>query len=281
MSVFISYSNKDEAFYNTLTLALKGAKIQLWSVDSLESGASLSEQLRAAIERCEICVFLATQHSIKSQWCLAEIGAFWGAGKRVIVYLADPDLNEDDIPPQFKGNLYEKNPLKLVQAIRKAQKQKQSYDVFLAVPMAAYENEAEYQAARSEVLKVVEAFRVDCKFKVYCAIEQCPTMKSFQTTDVSAKLDLKAIKNSRNFVMIYPRKISSSILVEAGFALALRKYSIYFAANRKELPYMLQDIAGSFPDVCVHELDCASNYDCIVNEIKINKTDLFKREHYE
>jgi hypothetical protein len=40
--------------------------------------------------------------------------------------------------------------------------------------------------------------------------------------------------------MLYPKKILSSILVEAGFALAIRKYSLYFAAKREDLPFMLQ-----------------------------------------
>ena len=281
MSIFISYSKKDEAIYSTITLALDGAGVQRWDVESLKAGDSLAEQLRSAIEKCEVCVFLATKSSIKSQWCLAEIGAFWGAGKKVIVYMADSGLNESHLPPQFQGNLRARNGQELLKAIREADKPAQTYDVFLAVPMAAYANEDEYQTARIEVLKVIEAFREYCKFTVYCAVEQCKTMKSFQTTDVSAKLDLKAIRNSRNFVMIYPRKISSSILVEAGFALAFRKYSVYFTTERKELPYMLQDLPNYFPDVCVHELDCASNYDCIVDGIRNNKTDLFQSEHYE
>jgi hypothetical protein len=278
MPAFISHSHKDEAFYSTLCLALDGAGIPRWDVASLAPGSSLADQLRTAIGQCEVCIFLATRRSIESQWCLAELGAFWGAGKRVIVYLGDPEKTEKDMPPQFQGNLWASSARQLLDTVRALCKPVQTYDIFLAAPMAAYQNEDEYQAARSEVLKVCDAFREHCGFNVYCAVEQCLTMKSFQAADVSVRVDLKAIRNAQNFVMLYPKKMSSSILFEAGFALAIRKYSLYFAANRKDLPYMLQDAASVFPDVYMHELPCSSNYDCIVDEIRINKKDLFQWE---
>lgn len=275
MPVFISYSQKDEAMYSALCLALDGAKIKRWDVSSLNAGDSLADQLRNAIEICDVCVFLATKRSIESQWCLAELGAFWGAGKTVIGYIADPELKKSELPPQFKGNLWTANAGKLVKSIRSSYEE-EKYDVFLAVPMAAYDNEKDYQTARAEVLKVCEAFREHCNYQVYCAVEQCPTMKSFETADVSVKVDLKAIRQSHNFVMLYPRKILSSILLEAGFALAIRKYSLYFANDSKDLPYMLQAVSSVFPDACLEEQPCSTNYDLIVDKIRINKHHLFE-----
>jgi hypothetical protein len=273
MPAFISHSQQDEALYSTLCLALDGAKISWWAVSSLKSGESLADQLRIAIEQCEVCIFLATKHSLGSKWCLAELGAFWGAGKKVIVYLADPKIKDNALPPQFQGNLWAKSAKQLVDGVRTAYEQ--TFDVFVATPMAALESEDDYQGLRSEVLKVCNAFRDYCEFTVYCAVEQCPTMKSFQTTGVSIMKDFKNIRNSSNFVMLYPKKILSSILVEAGFALAIRKYSLYFAAKRGDLPFMLQDAQRVFSDVSLVELPCSSNYDCIVEVIRNNKRDLF------
>jgi hypothetical protein len=105
MPVFISHSFKDEAIYTTLCMALDAAGIVRWNPESMSAGDSLSEQLRDAINACEVCVSIATRRSIESPWCLAELGAFWGSGKRVILFLVDPDLTETMLPPQFKGNL--------------------------------------------------------------------------------------------------------------------------------------------------------------------------------
>ena len=56
--------------------------IERWDVDSMEPGAHVGEQLRTAINACDLCVFLATTTSLRAEWCYAELGAFWGQGKK-------------------------------------------------------------------------------------------------------------------------------------------------------------------------------------------------------
>jgi hypothetical protein len=122
MPAFISHCHEDKALYSTLCVALDGGQIPRFDVESLTPGLSLSHQLREIIKKCEVCIFLATRRSIKSQWCLAELGAFWGTGKRTIIYLADADLTESDIPVQFQGNLYTTNAQQLIGAVSDALK---------------------------------------------------------------------------------------------------------------------------------------------------------------
>jgi hypothetical protein len=43
---------------------------------------------------------------------------FLGAGKKVVVYLADPEVDESELPPQFHGNLWTADAKRLVRAIR-------------------------------------------------------------------------------------------------------------------------------------------------------------------
>ena len=120
MSVFISHSHEDEAAYTSLQAALRGARVAQWDPSTLYAGKSLAEQLRLAIDQCHVCVFLATPRSLKSQWCHAELGAFWGAAKNVIVYHADPEVKEAQLPKQFRGNLWTSNAKKLLTAIKRA-----------------------------------------------------------------------------------------------------------------------------------------------------------------
>jgi hypothetical protein len=103
MQVFLSHSFQDEAVYSTLRLALNAEGIKLWDRESISVGESLSDQLQEAIRSCNTCVLIATRRSVESAWCNAEIGAFWGSGKKVILFMVDPDLAESVLPPQFKG----------------------------------------------------------------------------------------------------------------------------------------------------------------------------------
>src|SRR5215510_9580235 len=84
----------------------------------IKPGASLREQLRAAVERCDVCIFVATRDSIESSWCGAELGAFWGAGKPVIVYLAEASLAEDELPPIVQGDVWERRIARIADRAR-------------------------------------------------------------------------------------------------------------------------------------------------------------------
>ena len=119
MPTFISHSFKDEAVYSTLCLALDAAGVTRWDPASMALGESLSEQLQSAIQTCEVCVFIATRRSIESPWCLAELGAFWGSGKKVLMFMADPDLADSTLPPQFKGTLRVDTALRLIEAVKR------------------------------------------------------------------------------------------------------------------------------------------------------------------
>jgi len=105
MPVFISYSEKDTAPYTSLCFALESEKVDYWNPKDMKAGISLKDQLKEAITKCDVCIFIVTRSSIDSKWCLAETGAFWGAGKRIILYVANPDIGQQKIPPLFQGDL--------------------------------------------------------------------------------------------------------------------------------------------------------------------------------
>lgn len=119
MPIFVSYSFHDEAVFSALSLSLEAAGLDRWDSASMTPGDSLADQLQTAIDRCEVCIFIATRRSIESPWCLAELGAFWGAGKKVLMFMADPDLAESTLPPQFKGTLRVNNARALIETARK------------------------------------------------------------------------------------------------------------------------------------------------------------------
>ncbi|MCY2994699.1 MAG: toll/interleukin-1 receptor domain-containing protein [Planctomycetota bacterium] len=119
MPVFISHSNDDNGLYTSIRGLLVKAGVPCWDEKNLRVGERLADELRGAIAQCGVCIFLATEKSLKSAWCLAELGAFWGAGKKVIIF-ANASLAETKLPKQFQGTVRENDAGKLVEATKEA-----------------------------------------------------------------------------------------------------------------------------------------------------------------
>jgi hypothetical protein len=147
------------------------------------------------------------------------------------------------------------------------------HDVFLSSPMAAFEDDERYRQNRADVLKLVNAFRKECKFKsILFAGHEIESMKDFEAPDISAADDIQALRDSRFFVLHYPEKIVSSVLFEAGVALALRKPSLYFVKDRDHLPFLMRQAEQAFHNVRIYE---CSTPDDIVALIKNHREKLF------
>jgi CheY-like chemotaxis protein len=106
--VFISHSFENKPEFDNIVDALVLADVPYWNPADVKPGGSLRDQLREAVEHCSLCIFVATHRSLKSSWCGAELGAFWGAGKPVIVYLADSSLADEELPPIVQGDVWER-----------------------------------------------------------------------------------------------------------------------------------------------------------------------------
>ena len=120
MPVFVSHASADQETLGEFRKLLDVAGVAWWDPGTMEQGTPLRDQLRRAIEECPVCVFLATRRAIASEWCRAELGAFWGAGKPVIMLVRDLELTEEELPPQYRGDLWTRDPTAAVGAIRKA-----------------------------------------------------------------------------------------------------------------------------------------------------------------
>ena len=112
MTAFISHSFENKPEFENVTDALNLRGVEFWNPAEIRPGASLREQLRAAVERCRLCIFIATRKSVDSSWCGA-VGAFWGAGKPIIVYLAEASLTEDELPQIVHGDVRERRISKI------------------------------------------------------------------------------------------------------------------------------------------------------------------------
>ena len=119
MRVFISHAFADREKLADVGRVLSGEGIDCFQPDQMMVGQGLSEQLRDELDRCDGLVFIATRNSIRSDWCNAELGAAWGLRKLVGIYLADSDLEPNDLPGQFRGHLMHRGMFLLAESLKR------------------------------------------------------------------------------------------------------------------------------------------------------------------
>ncbi len=115
------------------------------------------------------------------------------------------------------------------------------YDVFLAMAMAGLDTEEQYQSYRKEALNIEKWLQDFCGFRsVFYAGRNLETKDDFEAEDFSLSQDVDALRRSKYFMLVYPEKLVSSVLFEAGLAVALGKPSVYFIRDRGSLPFLMK-----------------------------------------
>lgn len=103
LDIFISHSSSDKIFVEKLIELLRASlnistqRIRCSSVDGyrLSVGVNTDEQLRKEVHDAEILIGVITPNSMKSAYVLFELGARWGAKKKMFPVLAcgtDPSI---------------------------------------------------------------------------------------------------------------------------------------------------------------------------------------------
>ena len=146
------------------------------------------------------------------------------------------------------------------------------WDVFLAAPMASLSSDS-FKTTTEKIKEIKQALETECDFqKVFFAGSNMGSKVDFHAADVSIEMDINALKESRYFILLYPEKIVSSVLFEAGIALALGKPSFYFS-TLNNLPFLMQQANQRFDFVKIHPAD---NFEQILTIIKNNKKRIFE-----
>lgn len=115
------------------------------------------------------------------------------------------------------------------------------YDLFLSTPMSGLGDDRAYQHHRTFVLEVLDALKSHPTLeRIYFAGLNVDSIQGFDAGDEALLADTLALRQSRLFCMVYPAKIASSVLLEAGMALAWGKPCTFFVRRREDLPYLLQ-----------------------------------------
>jgi hypothetical protein len=147
------------------------------------------------------------------------------------------------------------------------------WDVFLAAPMAGIKTEEDFTKAMGKMEELMKTLEDECNYKrIYFAGKGMKTKKDFDNAGLSVKEDTDAIKDSRLFILIYPDEIVSSVLYEAGIALAYGKPSFYFG---KDFPFLMKEANNVYKHIRIYN---AATIDDVIATVKINKQTLFNME---
>ena len=135
-------------------------------------------------------------------------------------------------------------------------------------------SEEAYIAQRRDALRIQDGLAKYCALqRIYNPGAQISSQSEFDPPEVSITRALDAIRASRALVMLYTLEKPSSVLVEAGCALAQRIPSLYFVRRPFKLPFLLTAATVAFEDVRLYEYD---DIEDVLEYIRTSAPEFFK-----
>jgi hypothetical protein len=141
------------------------------------------------------------------------------------------------------------------------------YDFFIGLAMSEL-NEKEYEELSIKMKQLNENLKSK-KINIFCELLTI-TKNNYQTPIESLNKDLTAIDESKNFIFYYPKKQNTSLFIEIGYAIAKEIPITIFTKNKKDLPYLLQELNLKKDN----KIYLNTNFDFLEKKLKeiINKT---------
>lgn len=115
-------------------------------------------------------------------------------------------------------------------------------NVFISSPMASIEDPTEYQKFQKDMKQIQNALKISCKVKnVYYPGENIEGKERFEGKKKAINNNFHKLKECEYLLVVYPKALVTSVLVEIGYAIALSKKIIVFVKNKNDLPYILKE----------------------------------------
>ena len=133
-----------------------------------------------------------------------------------------------------------------------------SSGIFIAAPISGFDDKNEYKKYKTMIINLARDLRNN-GFSVCTELEKTSGLGAYDAPDKSVDEDFQSICANDLFLMIHPRKMQTSSLIELGYALGQRK-KIIIVANKEELPFLAKGlIDGGYALACdigdLHETD--------------------------
>jgi hypothetical protein len=119
-------------------------------------------------------------------------------------------------------------------------------DVFYATPMASV-TPGKYAFSHAVHMRIVTSIRAK-GLSVFWAGELLPTSDTFDDEGLALLANLRVLRRSVCFVLVWPEPTSTSALLELGYFLALNRSGLILVDNVNELPFLVRGITACFPE---------------------------------
>ncbi len=286
MKLFISHATSDKPLVDALRTLIMSTFVEPVAVayssasvseGGISAGQDWLEWIRAQVQDSAMAVVVVTPLSKTRAWLMWEAGAVSGVGLAkgtnlpvvpLLFGLRETEVPDPLVSRQVKSGTTAADLRDLLESISRAgglsyrapdavaaalagyletvkiARIPGMYDVFISCPMTSLPEDG-YARMRETIEALTDAITAK-GFTAYSAVRRITHQGNVDPEAIAAENDLPALTASRNFLMIYPGKILSSCLLEAGYALVAGIPSTYFVKSDDDLPYMLRGAVESF-----------------------------------
>jgi hypothetical protein len=116
-------------------------------------------------------------------------------------------------------------------------KRRLKYDVFVSYPMKGLYEDKE-RILLAEIIKKIKT-QLEQEYQGIRVFSSVDDRQEEGKKFIDETRSFNALRASRCFILIYPERVCSSVLIEAGYAIALDKISIFITRNNRDLPYLI------------------------------------------
>lgn len=120
----------------------------------------------------------------------------------------------------------------------KKKKDHYEHDIFISYPMKALQDDEE----KAELQNIINEQKVlinngNHDYRIFASIDDSLSKEGEDLTSLTD--DFEALKASREYLLIYPRALPSSVLMELGCALCMDKQITLLIKKEDDLPYLI------------------------------------------
>lgn len=279
--VFISHASEDKARVAIpLAHQLKKLGLRVWFDEfELTLGDSLRRSIDHGLSESKFGIVILSPNFFRKEWSKRELDGLVARddGREKVILPIWHNITKDEIaklsplladklavPTSHGIKRIAEQVFQVVRSSSKATTSKQitrrapkshTYDVYISSPIGGFQSGRKYSASRRSILRLIDVLRERCKFKnIFYYGAQIESYKDIDVTGVwNIRNAFEAIKDSKYYILVFPERIMSGALVEAGYALAVGVPSAYFVRDKNDLPYHLRIANQAFDHVKLYE----------------------------
>lgn len=124
--------------------------------------------------------------------------------------------------------------------------------IYVSAPMSSISPD-EYKELRDFILRLEKILKKVGFTDVFCPILEKEDPNHFDGKTKAVKDNFPLLKETDSLLIIYPKRIPSSALIESGYGIALSKKMVIFYNVKEGLPYMLQNADKYIPNINAYQ----------------------------